>query len=239
MKRWSHAWDALSSCHAYSNFRSKSWQDSLPGKHPNHAERLERWIRWFGVSHPNPLDEEQVQEREVRVAAQRVLTHQLCPGPSANQPPDTFWPDIDIDLAGATLIDFDLYGAPVRTATWSARFTGDADFESARFTDRAGFESANFAARYTNFKSATFIGKAHFSGSATFAGYANFDAANFNTKVYFIAATFNGGATFSETAFATAPNLQSATFATGVPIELKPFVPASGDDPHVSGESKQ
>lgn len=54
------------------------------------------------------------QEREVRLTVQRILGRRLRPGADPDHPADTFWADIDIDLTGATLINFnlDLAGAP-------------------------------------------------------------------------------------------------------------------------------
>jgi Pentapeptide repeats (9 copies) len=178
---------------------------------------------------------ERVQEREVRLTAQRLLTAHLAPGIDPARPVTTFWPGIDLDLTNATLLDFDLCGGTVRTATFrSATFTGDADFESATFvgdvnfdsaafTQRAGFESATFSGRYADFRSAVFAGKAHFSGLVTFAGYANFDFAGFSDSTYFFSAAFNGNASFLRTTFATAPKFHEASFAYGVPLEIEPF----------------
>ena len=42
------------------------------------------------------------QETHVRIAAQRILALHLRPGPG-DTAADTFWPDVDLDLAGATL----------------------------------------------------------------------------------------------------------------------------------------
>jgi hypothetical protein len=76
---------------------------------------------------------EQVQECEVRVVAQRILRIHLREG-TQEQPPVTYWPDTDLDLTDAHLIDFNLSQCAVRTAY----------FGSATFTDTAYFYSATF-----------------------------------------------------------------------------------------------
>jgi hypothetical protein len=70
---------------------------------------------------------ERVQERQVRLTAQRILATHLRPGDDPNQPIDTFWPDTDLDLTGAVLIDLDLARCQTRTARFiGATFTGEA-----------------------------------------------------------------------------------------------------------------
>jgi hypothetical protein len=64
-----------------------------------------------------------VQEREVRLTAQRLLTDHLRPGHNP-EPAATHWADIDLDLTDATLIDFNLHDCRPRQATFrSATFT--------------------------------------------------------------------------------------------------------------------
>jgi hypothetical protein len=84
---------------------------------------------------------ESIQEREVRLAAQRILAHHLRPGDPA-QPDETFWADIDLDLTGATL---DLRDCRTHTATFTeAQFNGDARFHKTQFTGDARFREAQF-----------------------------------------------------------------------------------------------
>lgn len=69
------------------------------------------------------------QEREVRLTAQRILTHHLQPGPDTSVPVETFWENIDIDLTSATLINFTLANCTTRTAKFDeAIFTGTARY---------------------------------------------------------------------------------------------------------------
>ncbi len=144
--------------------------------------------------------QEQVQEREVRLAAQRILTDHLEP---ANR--RTFWPDIDLDFTGAHLITFSLEDRRVRTASFNgATLTGNARFVRATFTGKAEFFHATFTGN-AEFHGSTFADGANF-GLATFTGHADFDYATFTGDASFIAATFTGpasfrGATFTRYAF--------------------------------------
>jgi hypothetical protein len=141
---------------------------------------------------------ERLQEREVRLAAQRLLAEHLRPDPASTGQVETFWADIDIDLTSATLINFALKGCTVRTAYFgSATFIGRVDFRS--FTGRALFGFATFTA------------PAHFE-EATFTGHADFASITFGSSANFKSATFSGSANFSST-----------TFADGVPDEVHRF----------------
>jgi hypothetical protein len=170
---------------------------------------------------------ERVQEREVRLTAQRLLTQHL----EAGEP--TFWADVALDLTGATLIDFDLTGRTVRRATFmGATFVGGAHFSSATFTGRADFWSATFLGE-ARFPRARFRVNAHF-GRSTFMGPATFSAARFEDVADFQAASFNDSATFRGTRFACEPGTREmlalgdrpytvfdgATFSAGVPAEV-------------------
>lgn len=154
---------------------------------------------------------ERVQEREVRLAAQGILAHHLRPGLFARSL-ETFWVDIDLDLTGATLIDFSLHGCAVATATFDgATFTGDAWFRGATFTGNAGFRRASFA-YYAEFDETTFTGDAGFGG-ATFAGDAGFGEATFTGDAEFHRATFTGDAGFDMATFTAYAKFTGATFA--------------------------
>lgn len=84
------------------------------------------------------------QEREVRVAAERVLAEHLRPGDEPDH--DAFWPDIDLDLAGATLVALDLADCRLRAAGFrTATFAGDADFTGTAFAGDTRFDDVTFA----------------------------------------------------------------------------------------------
>ncbi|WNV86703.1 pentapeptide repeat-containing protein [Umezawaea sp. Da 62-37] len=166
---------------------------------------------------------EQVQEREVRVAAQRLLRDHLRKG-SWEQPLVTYWADTDLDLTGAHLIDFDLSRCAIRTTRFDwAAFTGPAYFGSAAFMGFAGFGSATFTG-LADFSSTTFIDFIDF-GSATFTGDAYFGSAMFTINAYFKSATFTSDADFKSATLTSDTDFESATFDRGIPPEVMGFVP--------------
>ncbi|WP_103334968.1 pentapeptide repeat-containing protein [Amycolatopsis sp. CA-126428] len=70
------------------------------------------------------VEDEARQEREVRLTAQRLLARHLHHD-DQKHPPATFWANMNLDLTGATLIDFDLSNCRVNEATFTqAKFSG-------------------------------------------------------------------------------------------------------------------
>jgi uncharacterized protein YjbI with pentapeptide repeats len=188
---------------------------------------------------------ERVQEREVRLTAQRLLRTHLYLDPEQDHPAATFWADVDLDLTGAHLDSFNLFGCTLRTATFTATtFTGPTDFSATTFTDLAIFESAIFTGPagfgastfdiVARFGAVTFTGNVSFE-SATFTGTADFHSATFTSDVDFLSATFtslatfrkssfNGDALFNEATFTNDPDFTSTTFPPGgVPPQIEPF----------------
>ncbi len=112
-----------------------------------------------------------VQEQEVRDTAQTVLAGHLRADEGAA---DLFWPDIRVNLAGATLSTFGFAHCHVHHATFAgARFVGPAvfrgatfdrqgDFRSARFTGLAEFRRVTFGGEGANFRGAEFEGEVQF-----------------------------------------------------------------------------
>jgi uncharacterized protein YjbI with pentapeptide repeats len=160
-----------------------------------------------------------LQEREVRLTAQRILTRHLRARDDSNNRLDTYWPEIDLDLTGATLIDFDLRNCTTRKGNFNhTQFSGAAGFDGAQFTGNAWFDEAQFAgdarfdeaqfAREAGFNKAQFAGDARFD-EAQFAGDARFDKAQFGGAAGFDGAQFTGNAWFDE-----------AQFTEGVPEAL-------------------
>jgi uncharacterized protein YjbI with pentapeptide repeats len=172
------------------------------------------------------------QEFQVRLTAQRILAAHLTPHPAGDAvdvPPanpgsvaPTFWPDMTINLTGATLGDWYFTGCRVSTAWFDeVTFTGHAWFDDATFTGEALFRRAVFATA-AKFQGATFersarFNKAAFASSAvfsrsTFSGLAWFDGAAFTSDVdfertafgndaWFVAVTFGGKVNFGEASF--------------------------------------
>lgn len=143
---------------------------------------------------------ERVQEREVRLGTQRILADHLRAGDDLKHPVSTFWPAIDLDLANATLIDFDLAHCRVDDVKFGgARFSGDAGFGGARFYGDAAFDQAQFGGT-AGFSGARFSGDAGFDG-AQFDGTAEFSRTQFDGTARFGRAQFNASAEYSETEF--------------------------------------
>ncbi|XVU23948.1 pentapeptide repeat-containing protein [Actinoplanes sp. CA-054009] len=121
-------------------------------------------------------------ELQVRLTAQWIIsTHVACPGPAIPEllrffRPDRrerFWPHLDLDLTGATLVD------------WVVR---EGQLGRAQFDDAVFFGTADFSG-------VTFSGEARF-GAAAFRGAARFDRAIFYGDVRFGDATFDSRPAF-------------------------------------------
>ncbi|MET8848475.1 pentapeptide repeat-containing protein [Amycolatopsis sp. NPDC004625] len=187
-----------------------------------------------------------VQEREVRLAAQRILAEHLRP-----ENRRTFWADIDLDLTNAHLIDFVLSRNRVREALFTgANFTGPAYFDRATFTGPARFNRATFTgpARFddatftstTEFDDATFTGPIGFEGAtfrgpawfdgATFISTARFAGATFTSTTEFDNATFTSTASFDDAAFTGTARFDGATFIGEVRFDRARFTSVSGLD---------
>ena len=165
------------------------------------------------------IDDAWQQERQVRLTAQRILGDHLRDDRpkdrrSTDPPGLRFWPDIRLDLAGATLIDFNLENGVMAAANFrGATFNGRAWFREATFSDRAGFVEATFLDDAI-FPEATFSGDAVFI-EATFNGGTGFFGAIFSGEAWFHEATFNGGVTFDEATFNGGVTFDEATFNGG------------------------
>jgi uncharacterized protein YjbI with pentapeptide repeats len=158
------------------------------------------------------LYDTRLQEREVRLTAQRTL----ATGLSALD--DSYWANADLDLTGATLIDLDLNFCVVHQATFArASFVGDADFTGTTFTGDADFREASFAGtawfsdasftRNGEFTRVSFAAGASFRGTSiagdalfddvSFGGSADFELASLTDVTSFRGASFAGDAEFS------------------------------------------
>ena len=166
------------------------------------------------------------QERQVRLTAQRILAGHLrddrAKERSIDRPTPQFWPGIRLDLAGATLIDFNLVNGVMADVNFTgATLSGGAWFDGATFS-RAWFDGVTFDGE-ANFQGATFNGgvrfvEAAFNGDgsfreATFSGGVRFVQAAFNGEVEFGEATFSGGALFGGATFRGGALFRKATFS--------------------------
>ncbi|MGN9810804.1 pentapeptide repeat-containing protein [Micromonospora sp. BQ11] len=159
------------------------------------------------------------QELQVRLTAQRILTaHLTLPAKADPQqaasitpnPHERFWPDIDLDLTGATLVNWSLRRGHIRNVSFAGvTFNGDAGFNGATF-GLARFDRATFGGD-AGFYRATFGGLAGFDG-ATFGGLARFDGATIGGLAGFDRATFGGDAGFCEATFGGDVGFDGATF---------------------------
>ncbi len=179
------------------------------------------------------IRETQLQEREVRLTAQRILHQHLQPGGDPDHPRHDFWPDIDIDLTGAILIYFSLTDCRIANATFrgatftgvawfsgaefggptrfdGGEFCGDAGFGEAKFRDKVWFDEAEFGG-LAWFGGAEFGGLAGF-GEAKFSGNAGFGEAKFNGEAWFGGAEFGGPAGFDGAEFRDRAGFDEAEF---------------------------
>ncbi|WP_306749601.1 pentapeptide repeat-containing protein [Saccharothrix yanglingensis] len=164
-----------------------------------------------------------LREREVRLTAQRVLTGHLRPGDDPGHHTAGFWPDLELDLTGAVLLDADFSGCHVRalrlpgvTFLGDVRFTGatfteDVAFDQTAFTGDVRFDHATFAGR-ASFRDMAFTGNADFTG-AKFARGARFEGASFAAEAGFRGVRFTRTAWFTKTAFARGAEFGSVRFA--------------------------
>jgi uncharacterized protein YjbI with pentapeptide repeats len=158
------------------------------------------------------LDEEMVQEREVRLTAQRIIASHLKSGADGRHLLDTFWADIDLDLTGATLIDFDFGQCRVNeTRFGAAKFVGNAEFDGAEFAGNARFGGAEFAG-YAEFDSVRFVGYADFE-RVKFDGQAGFRRAEFVRHAWFGEAEFVESAEFGGVVFSGTALFEKTKFA--------------------------
>jgi len=200
-------------------------------------------------------EREVAQELQVRQTAQRLLADHLeVPGGVTGQeaqgidasPDLAFWPDISIDLTGATLVDLDLSDSSVAEALFDrATFCGEAWFSNVTFGTSAFFREATFTDDAW-FPDATFINSAHFS-KAAFTGEALFPGATFSVaptirwrgddvtyNAEFDEATFTGRAVFRRAIFHSDAKFDGATFVGDARFDGATFGRRTGlDGTHV------
>ncbi|ALG12772.1 pentapeptide repeat-containing protein [Kibdelosporangium phytohabitans] len=148
-----------------------------------------------------------VAERGVRVAAQRIIAAHMRPADE-----ELFWPDVDIDLSGATLIDFRLDNCRARLATFDrAHFAGDISFVGSQFSGPVRFLNARFVSRRADFQTAWFASGVDFTG-AGFAGDADFNGMKVNGEAQFTKTVFAGMVDFSQAAFSALGSFRTVMF---------------------------
>jgi tetratricopeptide (TPR) repeat protein/uncharacterized protein YjbI with pentapeptide repeats len=136
------------------------------------------------------------QENHVRIAGQRILAVHLQPGTDTERPVETFWPDIDVDLSHAYLINFDLSGCHLRDATFvDTHFASSARFTGTRFGGHVRFDQAHFAGD-ARFDKAVF-GRDTWFRRVSFAEDVVFDESSFRDDVIFTNIHVAGYASFT------------------------------------------
>ncbi len=145
------------------------------------------------------------EEHQVRRAAQRILTGHLRrrPDHDGHVNDRNFWPDIDIDLNGASLKNWNFDHCHPRRATFSrARFYGATSFHGATFHGRAWLRRAQFHAdaifENVEFHDEADFSKTRFEGSRTvfhnvrFGRHTSFADAHFQPSARFTDVYLNG-----------------------------------------------
>jgi hypothetical protein len=129
------------------------------------------YLRMPSCENPRSPEPDVAQEQQVRMTAQRILHAHLLPGDPK------FWPDTDLDLRGATLLDWHLVDREVRKMLCTrTKFVGPARFRGTHFTGEARFAYTSFDS-LAEFKLARFDGRAYFNG-AEFGDAVEFDDAH-------------------------------------------------------------
>ncbi|WP_238162188.1 pentapeptide repeat-containing protein [Micromonospora endolithica] len=161
---------------------------------------------------PDPTAVDPREERQVRLAAQRILARHLRPTTQNAAPDPSYWgPAVVLDLAEASLVNVDFTGCHLRNADFtSATFHGGARFQEATFHGAANFTFAAFVGGTisgdvmslgdASFRGATFHDSAVFDYT-TFHGVTDFDGAVFGGEAWFIELTCFNGARFSGATF--------------------------------------
>ncbi|MFG2076907.1 pentapeptide repeat-containing protein [Nonomuraea maritima] len=155
------------------------------------------------------------EELQVRLTAQRILTDHLrfqAPRRRWRQRhadhSARHWPDIHLDLVGATLINLDLSNCRFAEAKFAkATFTGHTLFHETTFTDTAWFNTASFA------------DDVWFDG-AVFTEAALFHSATFTRDVFFRNAAFTGDVRFNGASFECHAVFDEAVFSEGTDIRF-------------------
>ncbi|WP_157183135.1 pentapeptide repeat-containing protein [Sciscionella marina] len=148
-------------------------------------------------------------ERQVRIAAQRVLAKHLSPG-------SEFWPEMSLDLDGATLIDFTLSGCELADASFvDAQFVGDCVFDGTEFAGDIRFDEAEFHGSSSfaraEFRYSVLFNNTKFNGTTGFSG-CEFHSCSFGGAVFLDYANFSGDGSKTVTRFRGIADFSRADF---------------------------
>lgn len=180
-------------------------------------------------------DDSDAGEKQVRVAAQRILTNhaRFDEDEGGVDPPSTYWPDVNIDLRGATLFNFDFRACRIAHGQFGDTvFVGTARFGKASFRDRSSFRRSEFRghawfedARFLagiRFEDAIFNATSQFTG-ARFEAIALFDRVRFNGSCGFTRARFAAAVSFADTLFGSDAAFRNTDFMDGVSFRRSCF----------------
>jgi pentapeptide repeat protein len=176
-------------------------------------------------------DDPRYQEQQVRLAAQRILTNHLRVTPEHG---DLLWKDINVDLTGATLIDFDLAHCQIGDCLMTdTTFIGRLDFTAACISGKADFTRAQFTGvalfSEAQFKSDVMLYKAWFISSCTF------EKARFDKESRFDGTRFDNQANFEDARFKAAWFVSTIFFS---PVSFDHAVFDNGDDDLFGGAAR-
>lgn len=162
------------------------------------------------------------EEREVRLAVQRVLGEHLRPDRDPRTSDHSYWRHADINLGGATLIDLTWMDChlPSRTHFTGTIFLGETRFAGTTFTS-ANFNGAEFT-EFASFMRSRFNGWAGFSRTV-FHERTSFRKTHFSNRADFAAATFLGESIFEESTFHDFAIFRSSTFSEVAQFESSKF----------------
>lgn len=154
----------------------------------------------------------QLSELEVRVTAQQVLQRHLRKS-SGTTSGREHWSGMDVDLKGATLVDFDFAGCDVNLAEFSyAHFVTRARFMDTTFRGEAWFYECKFSG-VAHFKRATFSDRAIFTRTK-FAFTCEMSETSFERGAYFLGAKFSGNTFFKDAQLNYAADFTAITLDT-------------------------
>lgn len=174
-----------------------------------------------------------IQETQVRLAAQRILANHLqkqsTESANSDWAEESHWMDMQIDLTGATLIDFSFSRCHVRSANFRrARFYGITSFRWAEIKGIAQFHGAQFLG-HTSFRGARLSGDTWFDRSH-FGRSTRFDETCFERGTWFTQAQFSAGVTFNKAVFSHGARFRRAQFMDRALFDRAQFRGNSGFD---------
>lgn len=150
---------------------------------------LQRQLETEGGVKQSGDDRVRSAEKQVRLAAQRILVDHMPTRGAVDQPAS--WGTFTLDLTGAVLFELDLDGREVGPARFrDATFHGFSSFRSTVFTGPAEFNVATFA-NYAMFQDAEFLDAANFYRTR-FESVHRFRNSTFRSKARFDHAIFEG-----------------------------------------------